>query len=492
MSNDLPTAPAALAAADLYTHCNPDVFAFATTAELPDGDVTVGQSRALAALDFGVRIRNHGYNLFVLGPSGSERHRIIEEFLRARAAEARAPDDWCYLNNFDDERKPIVVRLPPGRGTELRHDMLRLIDDLRAAIPAAFDSDQHRNGIAEINQEFEDRVRRSLEQLQAQAKERELSLVSTPHGFGLAPTEHGELLSDEAFERLPAEEKKRKTEAMEAMSALLRAHIEQLPRWHKERRDKIRALQRDVIGLAAGQLIDQLKAKYAEFRVLDVHFEALRENVLENAKDFIAAEEEIPQPGAAARPSLQRYHVNVFVGHGDDDRPPVVYENNPSVENLLGRVEHEAQFGALTTNFTMILPGALHKANGGYLILDAERLLVEPLAWAALKRALAARAIKIESLGQLLSLVSTVSLEPEPIPLDVKVVLIGERYVYYLLSEYDPEFAELFKVAADFENRVDRSADNVQLYARSLGNLARREKLLPLTRAAVARTIEHA
>ena len=493
MSNEPPNPPAALAATDLYTHCAPDVFAFATTAELPETDVIVGQSRALAALDFGVRIRNHGYNLFVLGRSGSERHRILEEFLNARAAEAHTPDDWCYLNNFDDERKPVAVRLPPGRATELRHDMLRLIDDLRAAIPAAFDSDQHRSGIAEINQEFEDRVRASLEQLQAQAKERELSLVSTPHGFGLAPTEHGELLSDEAFERLPADEKKRKTDAMEAMSTLLREHIEQLPRWHKERRDKIRALQRDVIGLAVGQLIDQLKAKYSELHVLDTHFDALRENVLENAKDFIEPEEDAAQLGTKAAPaSLQRYHVNVLVGHTDGDRAPVVYENNPSVQNLLGSVEHEAQFGALTTNFTMILPGALHKANGGYLILDAERLLVEPLAWAALKRALAARQIKIESLGQLLSLVSTASLEPEPIPLDVKVVLVGERYIYYLLSEYDPEFAELFKVAADFENRIDRSADNVQLYARLLGNLARREDLLPLTRDAVARTIEHA
>ena len=493
MSTSPSRIPPALAATDLYTPCDPEVFAFATTAELPDTDVTAGHSRALAALDFGVRIRNEGYNLFVLGRSGSERHRTLEAFLRGHAARGRRPDDWCYLDNFDDERKPVAVRLPAGRGTELRQDMLRLIDDLRAAIRAAFDSDQHRSAIAEINQEFEDRVTSSLERLQQQAKERELSLVSTPHGFGLAPTERGELLSDEAFERLPAADKKRKTEAMEAMSALLREHIEQLPRWQKERRDKIRTLQRELIGLAVGQLIDQLKTKYAEFPALETHFEALRESVLENAKDFIQTDEDVSQLGrAAASPSLQRYHVNVLVGHDGSEGPPVVYENNPSVQNLLGRVEHEAQYGALTTNFTMILPGALHKANGGYLILDADRLLSEPLAWGALKRALAAREIKIESLGQLLSLVSTVSLEPEPIPLDVKVVLIGERYVYYLLSEHDPEFAELFKVAVDFENRIERSADNVQLYARLLADLVRREKLLPLTRTAVARTVEHA
>ncbi len=261
MSTDPSTEPAALTAKDLYTHCRPDVFDFATTAELPDTEVTVGQSRALAALDFGVRIRDYGYNLFVLGPSGSDRHRIVEDFLRARVAGAQTPDDWCYVNNFEDERQPIAIRLPAGRGTQLRHDMQRLVDDLRAAIPAAFDSDQHRTGIAEINQEFEDRVRGSLDHLQEQAKQRDLSLVSTPHGFASGADAQGELLSDEAFERLPDDDKKRRSEAMEAMSALLRQHVEQLPHWHKERRDKIHALQRDLIGLAVDQLIDQIKVE---------------------------------------------------------------------------------------------------------------------------------------------------------------------------------------------------------------------------------------
>jgi len=279
---------------------------------------------------------------------------------------------------------------------------------------------------------------------------------------------------------------------MEAMSAKLRAHIEQLPHWHKERRDKIKAMHRELIGLAAGQLIDQIKTRYAEFAALSGYFDHLREDVLENARDFQEDDESKPRlPGFGAQASLSRYEVNLLVGNSSAEKPPIVYESNPSVENLLGRVEHVAQFGALVTNFTMIRPGALHRANGGYLILDADRLLMEPLAWSALKRTLAAREIKIESLGQLLSLVSTVSLEPQPIPLDLKVILVGERIIYYLLSHYDSDFSELFKVAADFGNRIDRSPENMKLYARLLGNLARRERLLPLTRAAVARTIEH-
>jgi lon-related putative ATP-dependent protease len=487
-----PARLAPLTAAELYTSCGTDVFEFTTTAELAELEVGVGHERALGALDFGVRVRERGYNLFVLGQAGSQRHRIVEEFLAAREPQPEPPSDWCYVNNFDDERKPIAIRLPAGRGTELRRDAAQLIEELRGAIPAAFDSEQHRSGLADINQEFEERVRGAFEQLQAQAKEMDMSLVSTPHGFAIAPLRRGEILSDEEFERLPAEEKKKKTEAMEAMSAKLREHIEQLPLWHKERRDKLKALHRELIVRAAGQLIDQVKARYADIPQVAAHFDALRENVIENAKDFQTDEESAPRlPGFSPQASLSRYTVNLLVGHAGAEKPPIVYESNPSVQNLLGRVEHVAQFGALVTNFTMILPGALHKANGGYLILDAERVLMEPFAWSALKRALAAREVEIESLGQLLSLVSTVSLEPQAIPLDLKVILIGERLIHYLLSEHDPEFGELFKVAADFENRIDRSEENVRRYANLLGNVARREGLLPLTRGAVARTIEH-
>ncbi|HEY5666394.1 MAG TPA: AAA family ATPase [Gammaproteobacteria bacterium] len=476
----------------LYTHCDPALLGFETTEELETTDVVIGQNRALAALDFGVRVANRGYNLFVLGQPGSQRHRIVEEFLNSRSTGAEAPFDWCYLNNFDDDRKPIAIRLPAGRGLKLRDDLARLVDDLRGAIPSVFESEQHGSGIAEINEEFEDKVRASLEELQQKANESELSLVSTPHGFAIAPTSKGKLISDEDFERLPEDEKQRRKEAMEKMSEEMRRHIEQLPRWQKERRDKIRALHRELVGFAVDQLIDQVREGYGDFPRLIDYFGKLREDVIQNAQMFQDDGDGAPvAPGPAGASALSRYKVNLLVDHSGDERAPVIYENNPSIANLLGRVEHVAQFGALITNFTMILPGALHKANGGFLILDADRVLREPLAWSALKRALAGGEIKIESMGQLMSLVSTVSLEPEPIPSRLKVILIGERWVYYLLSAYDPEFSELFKVAADFEDRIDRSEENVGQYAQLLSSIARAEGLLPLTRAAVARTIEH-
>ncbi len=370
--------------------------------------------------------------------------------------------------------------------------MARLVDDLKGAIPAVFDSEQHTSAVADINQEFEERLRDSLESLQKEANQSEISLVSTPHGFAIAPTRDGKLISDEDFEELPEDEKKQRTDAMESISEKMRRHVEQLPRWHKERRDRIRALHRELVGLSVDQLIVQIRAQYSGIPKLVDYFDKLREDVIDNSRLFLEEDEGTAgMPGASKEAALSRYEVNLLIDRAGDEKPPIVYENNPSITHLLGRIDHTAQFGALITNFTMILPGALHKANGGYLILDAERVLTEPLAWDALKRALASRQIRIESLGQLLSLVSTVTLEPEPLPADLKVILIGERWIYYLLSAYDSEFSELFKVAADFEDRIDRSTENIRQYGQLLANLTRTEGLLPMTRAAVARTVEH-
>jgi len=485
-----PIGPAALASAALYRHCDTELPSFTTTAELEDLDVAVGQSRALAALEFGIRMRDPGYNLFVLGRSGSQRRRITEAFLKADAAKRRVPDDWCYVNNFEDERKPIAIRLPTGRGAELRRDMSQLVEELKSAIPAAFESEHYRHSLAEIHQEFEDHVRSGIEQLQEEAKSKGLSLMPTPHGFALAPLRHGKILVEEDFDRLPEAEKRDTETLMKQLTEKLRHHIEEVPRWHKQQRDRIAALNREVSELAIRHSIDQLKTRYADHRQLLEHLDAVREHVLQNAQSFVS--DGGPPFGGADKPSLTRYEVNVLVSHAASRTGPIVYESHPNVQNLLGRVEHLAQFGALLTNFSMIRAGALHRANGGYLILDADRLLVEPLAWSALKRALFAREVRIESLGELLSLASTVTLEPEPIPLDLKVILIGERRIYYLLCELDPDFAELFKVAADFENRMDRTAANTALYARLIATVARRNKLPPLSRDAVARVIEHA
>jgi lon-related putative ATP-dependent protease len=476
----------------LRRSCDPSRFAFESTSELEALDGTFGQTRAVAALEFSMRMSGNGYNTYVLGRSGSHKHRLVQDFLERESALHERPADWCYINNFDDPRKPIALQLPAGYGARLKDDMARLVAELREAIPATFESEHYRNRVSELNQDFEDRHKAALAGLQEEAQKEEISLVQTPHGFALAPTRKGRLVDDEEFEKLPEAEKKRKLEAMERITEMLREHLRKLPEWQRVLREQIRELNREFTNLAVGQLIDQLDNRYKELPEVTRYLENVREDVLQNAADFYSRPEQAAMlTGMAAEASLKRYEVNVIVDSSQQTSAPVVYENNPNVQNLLGNVEHIQQLGALTTDFTMILPGALHRANGGYLILDADRVLTEPYAWRALKRTLFSKEIKIESLGQMLSLVATVSLEPDAIPLKLKVILIGERLVYYLLCALDSDFGELFKVAADFEDEIDRTEDNTHTYARLIATLARRENLRPLTREAVAGTIDH-
>ncbi len=476
----------------LHRRCDPEKFTFQTTSELEPLGATLGQDRALAAIEFAVGMPGDGYNLFVLGRAGSQKRAVVREFLASEAARQPAPSDWCYLNNFAEPHKPTAVELPPGRGSDLKQDMARLVEELKVAIPAAFESEHYRNRVAEISQEYEERHHDAVEALREEAEQENMSLVPTPHGFAIAPTRDGELLTDDHFEHLSEEDKQRVRQAIERITEKLREHLEQLPRWHKERRQRLKDLDREVTDLAVGQLIEQLKEGFADVEAVQVYLDQMREDVLANAQDFRPREErQVAILGMTPEPSLQRYAVNLIVDHASSEGAPIIYESHPSLPNLLGRVEHSSQFGTLTTDFSMIQPGALHRANGGYLVLDADRVLLEPFSWSALKRALFGREVRVESLGQFLSLVSTVTLEPEPIPLNVKIALVGERLLYYLLCEYDSDFGELFKVAADFEDRLDRTDETTELYARLIGTLADREALKPFARDAVARVIEH-
>ena len=308
----------------------------------------------------------------------------------------------------------------------------------------------------------------------------------------------GEVLSREEVEKLAEEKRKKLEEEVEALQEQLQKVLRQMPTWQRETRDRMTELNSEVASIAVSGLIDALRDKHAAHPQVVEHLEAVQKDVVENASQFVAPQQQIPDflrammGAAGAPPAMHRYQVNVLVDHSTSEGAPVVYEDNPTFQNLVGRMEHVAQMGALLTDFQLIKPGALHRANGGYLILDARKLLLQPYAWDGLKRALQARRVRIESLAQMLSAVSTISLEPEPIPLNVKIAIVGERQLYYLLYQLDPDFADLFKVAADFEERVDRSTENQLLYARMIASLAHKEGLKPLDRQAVARVIEQA
>ncbi len=478
----------------LYRSCDPGQFSFETTDELEDLTEIIGQARAQEAVRFGTGIRRNGYNLFVLGPPGVGKHTFVGQFLEQKAADQSVPSDWCYVNNFEQSHKPRALALPAGRGVKLRRHMEQWVEELRTAIPAAFEGDEYRAKAEQIQEEFSERQENTFKELGQEAEKQGIVLLRTPGGFAFAPTREGEVVSPEDYEKLTDEEKARVQKAVAELQERLQKTIRQVPQWQKERREKVKQLNRETTMFAVGHQIKELREKYTDLPEVLTYLDAVERDVIEHADDFRKQEEApVHMMGLSIveRPSFHRYQVNVLVDHSESRGAPVVFDDHPMYHNLVGRVEHVAQLGALVTDFTLIKPGSLHRANGGYLMLDAHKLLTQPFAWEGLKRALTSHQARIESLAQILSLVSTVSLEPEPIPLDVKIVLFGERLLYYLLYEYDPEFSELFKVAADFEEQFDRRPENDLLYARLVGTLARRERLLPFDRGAVARIIEH-
>ncbi len=491
--------PGRLDPAQLCKHCDPGQFSFETTAELEDLAEVIGQARATDAIEFGVGIRRDGYNIYALGEPGIGRRSVLQRFLEARAATEPVPSDWCYVNNFEQPHKPRVLRLPAGTGVRLSRDMEQLLEDLKSAITAAFESDEYRARRQELEEELKEHHEQAFETLRKEAEGHGIALIRTPAGMAFAPEKNGEVMSAEELQKLPAAEQQRIEAVVATLHEQLERLVHQVPQWRREGQRRIRALDREVTMLAVEHLIDELKKRYSELPAVLGHLDAVQQAVVENADDF-RHREETPEisflgmtvsRGAGAAAAVRRFQVNVLIDRSSARGAPVVYEDNPSYHNLIGRVEHLSQMGALLTDFTLIKPGTLHQANGGYLILDARKVLMQPYAWEGLKRALSAREMRIESLGQMLGLVSTVSLEPEPIPLDLKVVLLGERLLYYLLYHYDPEFGELFKVAADFEEHMSRSPDGDRLYARLIATLARREQLLALDRGACARVIDH-
>lgn len=487
-TNSLPLEPH-----QLYHPCDSAQFGFQTTAELEDLAEIIGQMRAMDAIRFGTGIRHEGYNLFVLGPAGMGKRSIVQQFLREKAGGEPKQADWCYVNNFSQTHKPHVFKLPSGKGEELRQGMEKLVDYLRSAIPALFESDEYRAKAGAIHEEFSKRQEQAFKELGEEAEKLEIVLLRTQEGFAFAPTRNHEVIPPDEYEKLPDEEKKRVEAAISGLQEKLEKIMRLVPKWRKEQHERIKQLDRETTLSVVEQSVSELKESCNDLPEVLKYLDLVQQDILENAEDFRTQEETASYGGLTmvTRKSFHRYQVNALVTNGKEEGAPIVSEDNPTYSNLIGRVEHIAQLGALVTDFTLIQPGALHKANGGYLLLDILKVLTQPFAWEGLKRALQSREIRIESLGQMYSLVSTVSLEPEPIPLDIKVILFGDRRLYYLLQQYDPEFGELFKVAADFEERIERTADTHQLYARLISTLARKGSLLPFDRGAVARVIEH-
>ena len=478
----------------LYTRCDAAQFSFSVSTELEPLTEIIGQTRASEALQFGIKIKHKGYHIFVHGPAGVGKHTFVRQSLELEASHQPTPPDWCYVIHFEQPHKPNALKLPSGRGHELQQDMQHLVEELHNVIPAAFDSEQYNARSKEKEDQYEERRDKAYSDFSDEAKAHDVKLIRTPAGYVLTPLRDGKALSPEMYRQLPEKEREHFDEVIAALQEQLSNLVRQEPKWQREFRDDMRHLNQDVATLAVAHLIEDLKNKYQDVDEVGDYLDQVQQDVVQNVDMFLARDDNtsvVPQDPTDS-PTNRRYQVNLIVDNRETVGAPVVYEDTPTYENLVGRVEHMTHMGTLVTDFMLIKPGALHCANGGYLMLDANKLLMQPFAWEALKRALNSRELKIQSLGQLYSLISTSSLEPEPIPLNIKVVLIGDRLLFYLLNAYDSEFAELFKVAADFEEQVDRTPENNLLYARLIATIASKEGLFPFTAEAVARIIEFA
>ncbi len=488
-------AVAPLAPERLFKACAPESLPFATTADLPDTEDPVGQDRAVEAIRFAIGMRHRGFNLFALGPEGTGRRSLVMQFLAQAAAGQPVPDDWVYVNNFDLGHRPRALKLPAGRAAGLKKDMEWLVEELTSALPAAFEAEESRNKKQVLEEALKERQEEAFSAISKEASAKSVALIRTPVGLALAPMREGEVLAPDEFKQMPDDDQSRFKSDMEALQETLETTLKLVPQWERDARARIRELDQEVVSFAISHLMEELQAKFADLPEVLGHLAAVAADIAENVGDFLGEDgDDRPKPKRrdGAEGGNRRYRVNVLVDNGALVGAPVVFEDHPTQPNLIGRVEHFAHFGALITDFNLIKAGGLHKANGGYLVMDARKLLLNPFAWEDLKRALKAREVRIESPGQSTGLMTTVTLEPEPIGLDLKVVLIGDPMLYYLLSHHDPEFAELFKVSADFDWRMERNDDNVLGIARSVATLTRKEGLKALDRGAVARVIEQA
>ena len=490
-----------LSADQLLPKCSTENLPFETTAELEDLPEILGQERALKAIEFGIGVHHRGFNLFVMGPSGFGQHGIIRKYLARKAKDEETPADWCYVRNFEQDYKPIALKLPAGKGKAFKTDMKNLVEDLGKAINVAFEASEYQDQVQKIEKLFTKKQASLIEKHVDKAEEKSIHLAQTPSGFMLAPMKEGKVLSEEEYEALPEEEITLIDEKISTFQDELEYLIPEMSRQRREYNIKITKLNHKVALFATSNLIKDVRRRYKAFKHIVNYLKALQEDVLEHLEEFSEPEDdessnsESPSPSSSTSTStntdaLQRYQVNLLVDRSREIGAPVVYLDNPTYHNLMGRIEYESRSTGLNTNFTLIKSGALLNANGGYLVLDAHKILTMPHAWEALKRTLYAKKVKIESLDQVVNADTTITLEPEPIPLKVKIILLGNRNTYYLLHEMDPDFPELFKIEADFDEELERNEDNTLAYARLIASRARKFELHDLSASAVARIIE--
>jgi len=489
--------PDELTAEQARLKCDPALFACKTTEELEPVQGIIGQDRALSALRFGLNILKPGFNIYVSGPAGTGRTTAIKPFLETLASQKDTPADWCYVHNFRDSYCPRALRVPAGMGQNLQKDMSRIVDNARRSLTQAFASKEYNDRRTEITGDFNRKREAAFSAIGQKARENGFLLQSTPVGLVFVPASNGQPISEEEYHKLSSEEQEGLRKKQEELAKELKEQIVQLQAEEKTIQQQLEDNDREVAGYAIGYLFDELKNRYGQLPQVIDYLKEVEQDIIENYEQFKAepkASDGDPLSAVqelAHKQALRKYEVNVLVDNSGRQGAPVILEFNPTFNNLFGRIEKEAQFGALYTDLTMIRSGSLHRANGGYLVVRIVDLLTNFQSWEGLKRTLRDGKLAIEEIGERLGFMATKSLRPESIPLDIKVIVIGEPMFYYMLLRMDLEFRELFKVKADFDTRMDRSGESLKEYASVICRMCRDENLKHLKNDALAKIIEH-
>ncbi len=486
MSKSTPLKP--LTPDQLRRVCEPLHFEFETTADVATISSIIGQPRGTRAIEFGITMSSHGYNIYVLGETGTGRITAIRRFLEERATTQPQPDDWVYVHNFSVPHRPRAIQLPAGEGAKFKSDMAELLKCLLDALPNAFDSDAYEETIHHIRSRVQQEQEILLNEIRQQAAQEGFALISTASGPMIVPMRDGAVISTEQFDLLPSEERQQIMNEQQALNERLDDVLEKLHELETETRNEMKALNRKVAATAVSYHFQNWEDVYKDNTLILLYLAEMRADVLDHLNDFVP-DESSEEP---TERDLRRYGVNLFVSNNKTPGAPVIVEPNPTYFNLIGRIEYESQFGAMVTNFMNLKAGSLHQANGGYLIMNARDILRHPTAWEALKRAIVGSEIQLQSPdspeGQMML---AKSLNPEPIPLSVKIILLGSPNLYYALYDEEEHFGELFKVKADFDSSMPRDHEHEYEYARFVANRCHEEKLRHFDRPAVEKVVEY-
>lgn len=479
---------------ELKNYCNPNIFKFETTDELDDTDLIYGQDRGIKALEFGLSVDSKGYNLYLEGPSGVGKTMYTKKYVSKIAAKKKVPNDWCYIYNFENPNEPIAVSLPAGTGKDFKNDMDLFIDDTKKDIKLTFGNEDFEKQKNIMQNKFEQKKNDLLEKLNKTSLKSGFQVKATQNGVYMMPVIDGKTIEEEEFNKLDDETRKVFEDNSSIVQEQIIEAINQIKVLERENNQKVEEWQSNIALITINAHINPIKSKYKKNKKIVNFLDNIKKDILKNISLFITEEnvkdkQRQPQREENIKPWLN-YRVNLFIDNSNLTGSPVVMDSNYQYHNLFGKLEYENQYGMLKTDYTMLKPGLLHKANGGYIILQASELLANQICYDTLKKALLVKELNIENNVEQRSYMVMISLKPEPIPLNVKVLLLGDANIYHALLALDPDFKKLFKIKVEFEETAPRNDTNIMKLAKFVHSFSEKEGMLPLDKGAMAKVVE--